>query len=320
MKQQTFEAQSREHWDRLDRVLSDSKAESIDILPQLYRQVCHDLALAKQRRYTPGLIDFLNRLVMRGHHRLYQKAGRYQYHWINFIVAGFPQAVRRNAIFVYLSLCLFVLPGIVVGVLCFLDEEIVYSAMSYPQVQAMESLYDPEGDKIGRERQSDTDLMMFGFYIKNNIGIGFRTFAGGVFFCLGSIFFLVYNGIVIGAVAGHLTQLGFAHTFYPFVIGHGSFELTAIVFSGAAGLKLGYSLINPGQHPRVQALKIAAKEAVRIMAGAALMLVVAAFLEAFWSSSTTYPEAVKYGVGAVLWLAVLLYFLFSGRRPSHGSG
>ena len=75
--------------------------------------------------------------------------------------------------------------------------------------------------------------MMFGYYIKNNIGISFRTFAGGMLFGLGSVFFLVYNGLAIGATAGHLTQAGFASTFYPFVAGHGSFELTAGMGVGA---------------------------------------------------------------------------------------
>lgn len=319
MKQQTFEARFRQNWDKLDAVLSDKNSEHIDDLPQLYRQVCHDLALANQRRYMSSLIEYLNRLVMRGHHRLYQKAPRYRYRWLNFVIMEFPQVLRRNANYVYLSLLLFLLPGLIMGVLSYLDGEMIYSAMPYQQVQSLESIYNPEAKIVGRERESDTDLMMFGYYIKNNIGIGFRTFAGGVFFCLGSIFFLLYNGVVLGAAAGHLTQLGYAQTFYPFVVGHGAFELTAIAFSGAAGLKLGYSLIDPGRYRHVIAFKVAAKDAVKIMSGAALMLVIAAFLEAFWSSSTSLPAEVKYIVGIFFWLIVIVYCTFGGRKPIYGS-
>ena len=319
MRQQTFENNCRSKWNQLDRLLGDKNAEDIDEFSNLYRQVCHDLALAKQRRYTSSLIDYLNQLAMRGHHRLYRKTIRYRYKWTHFIVAGFPQVLRRNANFVYLSLILFSLPMLIIGTLCFMDEEMIYSTMAYNQVQSMEHMYDPEAEVIGRERESDTDLMMFGYYIKNNIGIGFRTFAGGVLFGIGSIFFLVYNGIILGAVSGHLTQLKFTQTFYPFVVGHGAFELTAIVFSGAAGLMLGYSLISPGQYQRVTALKLAAKEAIKIMYGAALMLVIAAFIEAFWSSSTTVPIEVKYSVGGVLWLLVFAYCVFSGRKSDYGS-
>jgi len=318
MRQQTFEDKCREHWGQLDQLLASNSAENISNLPYLYRQACHDLALAKQRRYTPGLVDYLNQLVMRGHHRLYRQSVRYRNKWTHFLVAGFGQVLRRNANYVYLSLALFCLPGLLLGLLCFFDGEVIYSTMSYGQVQAMESMYDPEAKVVGRERGSDTDLMMFGFYIKHNIGIGFRTFAGGIFFGLGSIFFLIYNGVILGAVAGHLTQLQFTQTFYPFVIGHGAFELTAIVFSGAAGLKLGYSLINPGQYRRVMALKLAAKDAIKIMYGAVSMLVIAAFIEAFWSSSTLVPSEVKYAVGTVFWLIVISYCVFSGRTSTHG--
>lgn len=319
MRQQAFEDNCRDKWQQLETLLDNKNDENIDQLPYLYRQACHDLALAKQRRYTPNLIDYLNQLVMRGHHQLYRQNTRYRYKWIHFVIAGFAQVLRENANYVYVSLILFCLPAIVVGTLCFYDEEVIYGTMSYGQVQSIEQMYDPEKRVIGRERESDSDLLMFGFYIKNNIGIGFRTFAGGMLFGIGSIFFLVYNGIFLGGVAGHLTQLGYTETFYPFVIGHGAFELTAIVFSGAAGLMLGYALINPGQYRRVTALRIAAKEAIKIMYGAVLMLVIAAFLEAFWSSSTTVPTTVKYAVGTALWLFVIIYCVFAGRQGKYGS-
>ncbi|WP_331351678.1 stage II sporulation protein M, partial [Cellvibrio sp. UBA7671] len=82
-------------------------------------------------------------------------------------------------------------------------------------------------------RESSTNIEMFGFYISNNIGVSFRTFASGILFGVGSIFFLVYNGLLMGAVSGHLTNAGFTETFFTFVVGHGSFELTAICISGA---------------------------------------------------------------------------------------
>ncbi len=97
------------------------------------------------------------------------------------------------------------------------------------------------------------------------------------------------------------------------MVGHGSFELTAIVFSGAAGLRLGYSILNPGQLSRLDALREAGRDVVPMLYGIVLMLIIAAFLEAFWSSSTSLSIEVKYTVGAVLWALVLLYS-FSGRR------
>jgi uncharacterized membrane protein SpoIIM required for sporulation len=130
---------------------------------------------------------------------------------------------------------------------------------------------------------------------------------------IGTLLVLFFNGLFIGGIAGHLTRLDYVDTFYPFVIGHGSFELTAIVFSGAAGLRLGYALIDPGPFSRLDALRLAGRDVVPMIYGIVFMLVIAAFLEAFWSSSTLLPVSTKYTVGALLWALVLVY-CFSGRR------
>ena len=155
---------------------------------------------------------------------------------------------------------------------------------------------------------------MFGFYIYNNIGIGFRTFASGILFGVGAVFFLVFNGLSIGTVGGYLTQAGFSDTFYPFVAGHSSFELLAIVFCGAAGLKLGFALLSPGNWRRIDALKRASHDAVQIVYAAAVMLLIAAFIEAFWSSSTALPVPVKYVAGVSGWVLLLAYFFLAGRK------
>jgi len=175
-------------------------------------------------------------------------------------------------------------------------------------------MYDPEVRRIGTGHSAGTDVQMFGYYIMNNIGISFRTFAAGITAGIGSALFLVFNGLVLAAVSAHVIHLGFEETFFPFVIGHGAFELTAIVLSGAAGLKLGYALVAPGNARRVDALRAASAESVQIVYGVIAMLVVAALLEAFWSSKAVVPASLKLFAGALLWAAVAAYFGFAGRR------
>lgn len=298
--------------------METGEAENINHFPQDYRQVCHHLAIAKHRRYSPYLIDRLNQLVVKCHHRLYRHNPGFNFQILRFLIVDFPQALRDNAAFVWWSTALFVLPGVLMFLLCYLNGEMIYSVMSAGNVREFESMYDPASRALGRERESDTDLMMFGYYIKNNIGISFQTFASGMLFGAGSVFFLFYNGLMIGAAAGHISNIGFTETFFPFVIGHGAFELTAIVFSGAAGLKLGLALIDPGPYSRIRSLQNASREAIKIIYGTTLMLVAAAFLEAFWSSSTELPVIVKYSVGSFFWLLVIMYCLFMGKRRAHG--
>lgn len=314
MKQQDFEKQHSALWQRFDEaVASKANSESLQSLPSDYQQISHHLAMAKQRRYSGHLIQRLNTLVTEGHKHLYRDLPRAKANFLYFLVAGFPQVVRKNASFVWFALALFYLPGLLFFFLCFLEPDLIYSLMSYAQVQEFEAMYEPSAETFGRERESDTDFAMFGFYIYNNIGISFQCFASGILFCVGSIFFLVYNGIFIGAAAGHIAYVGYNETFFPFVVGHGSFELTAIALSGAAGLKLGWALIAPGNLSRLFALKQAAKEAIVIIYGSTVMLLIAAFVEAFWSSSSNLTPAIKYSVGGLGWFIVVYYLVVAGR-------
>jgi uncharacterized membrane protein SpoIIM required for sporulation len=329
MKQQQFAEKNQSYWLALREVLEalevsrrkrQQAPRQLAQLPQLYRRVCNHYAIARSRRYSPALIAQLKELVWQGHRALYRQGGARWWRLLVFIAVGFPRALRDHARYFWIATALFLFPGLVVGVFCFNDPDLIYSIMSGEQVAEIESMYDPANRKVGRPagRSSETDFVMFGYYIYNNISVGFRTFASGVLAGAGTVLLLLFNGVFIGGVAGHLTQLGYRETFWPFVTGHGSFELTAIVICGAAGLVLAHGVIAPGQLSRFQALKARAAECVALVMGAALMLVVAAFIEAFWSSSGA-PNEVKYAVGVLLWLFVVVYLALAG-RGRYGSG
>ncbi|GHV65843.1 hypothetical protein AGMMS49587_20470 [Spirochaetia bacterium] len=116
-----------------------------------------------------------------------------------------------------------------------------------------------------------------------------------------------------GPLRGTSSTGDWGGTFFPFIIGHCSFELTAIILSAQGGLLLGYRFFITRGLSRGASLRTAGKEALPLISGAALMLVVAAVIEAFWSSRYALGEALRYGVGISLWVLLLLYFLFAGR-------
>ncbi len=286
-------------------------------LPELYRQACHHLALARDRHYPTVVVERLNQLVLNGHQVFYSARGGLWTDIVRFAAADFPALIRQHARLFWLAALLFYLPLLVMGVAVYFAPEMAYTLISPTDATAMEAMYRPTAEHIGRPRDSGGDFLMFGHYIRNNIGIGFQTFASGIVFGLGSLFYLLFNGLYIGTVAGHLTHVGYTGTFYPFVVGHGAFELNAIVLSGMAGLKLGLALLAPGQMTRKQALLAAARISVRIIYGVVAMLLIAAFLEAFWSSSAIIPSQVKYIVGGVFWALVIFYFVVMGRRRAN---
>ena len=192
--------------------------------------------------------------------------------------------------------------------------DFAYVVLPADILDEVQQMYGDNTKSLGRKRKADSDVAMFGFYIFNNVRIGFQTFAGGLLFGLGTIFYLLFNGLFIGTVIGYIVHSGLSTNFFSFVAGHGAFELTAICLSGAAGLKLGYALVAPGRRTRAAALRAAAVEALPLVVGLAAMLLVAAGIEAFWSPRTSVPPPVKYGVGALGWLLVLAYFAFVGRE------
>jgi uncharacterized membrane protein SpoIIM required for sporulation len=319
--EQLYQAEWQELEGLLDQVLGRNKAKVNDSvhgerIAALYRRACEHLALARSRSYPAYLQDRLDRLTADAHQVIYQQ------HEVGFarlarlITWEFPRAVRAHAKYVWIAAALFVLPTLIVGWLVYSRPELILSVVSADTAAQYEQMYSPAAESIGRTRNADTDWMMFGFYISHNIGIAFQCFAAGLFAGIGCVFFLIYNGAFGGAVGGYLTERGLSSTFYSFIVTHSAFELTAIVLSGAAGLRLGHALLAPGRLSRLQSLVLAARGCIVIVYGLTVMLFIAAAIEAFWSSASWLPSAVKYSAAAVCWLTVLAYLTFQGRRAS----
>jgi len=319
MKQHLFESRHQDEWlafaSLLDALERGEKAVAPASFPATYRRLCQQLAVARTRGYSDHCMAQLQQLAQRGHQQLYRHRSPLIGRLFGFVLGGFARLVRAEWRNVLAASMLFYGSLLGTGLLVYLFPELAYGFLGAEQIGQMEAMYDPEARRLGRfsERSAGDDWLMFGYYVMNNVGIAFQTFAGGLLFGLGSLFYLLFNGVTIGAVAGHLTSIGYHQPFWSFVIGHGAFELTAITLAGAAGLKLGNALIAPARRTRAQALTLAAYTAIRLVAGATLLLLVAAFVEAYWSSMTYVSASAKYAVGALLWLLVGLYFWRSGR-------
>jgi uncharacterized membrane protein SpoIIM required for sporulation len=318
--QDDFVSARKPAWDELDTLLSKKRVlhklppQSIARAASLYREICSDLMRARGAGYTSDIVDVLDSLAARACAAMYS-APPYRLAALWELVAfGFPRAVRRNARFLAVAAVLFVLPGVIGFVGASRSRAFAVQIMTEPMVAQMEKSY----SEFGHGREDGADGMMASFYVYNNVGIAFRCFATGILFGLGSMFFLVYNGLTIGVVAGAVGAAGFGRNLFTFIIGHGAFELTAIVISGAAGIAMGYALVRAGPLSRWASLRAQAGDLFAMIMGAALMLLVAAFIEGFWSPSPVLPP-VKWGVAAGLHLLVLCYLLLAGRSGKRGS-
>jgi len=283
-------------------------------MPARYRRLCQQLALARRRGYSPVVTDRLQQLMQRGHGVLYRTPPPRWRRAVEFLLAGFPRLVRAEKGVMLAALALFVVPLVVMYTAIQIQPDLSSALYDPVQLAGMEDMYDPNDPRRALGRDDGTDVAMFGFYIWNNISIGFRVFASGLLAGLGPILSLGTEGIRAGAIASHLQAVGHGDPFWRFVCGHAAFELTAIVIAGGAGLRLGLNLIAPGQRRRIDALVEAGRRGALLCVGVLVMLLIAAFIEAFWSSIGWMPASIKYSVAAVLWSAVFVWLLAGGRN------
>lgn len=304
--------------DRLEKRWNKGKSSNADGFTDRYRSIAHDLTIARTRGYSNQLIVRLNNLVQRGHNLLYTKRLGFVRGFLNFFTHTFPRAVRFQKMYILLSFLAFVCPGLGMSYMISTQPEFIHTVLSDEQLYQYQEMYDPDSKLQSQERTAMQNITMFGHYIFNNTSIGLLVFINGLVFGIGSIIVLTINGIFIGSIITYLCIAGYSSTVLPFVVGHGAFELTAIVIAGAAGLRMAKGVFIPGVYARKTSIKIASKEAFILCGGFFTMFILAAFIEAFWSPSDFFPNSIKYSIGLLLWIAVFYYFLFVGRdKYSH---
>ncbi len=312
MNRARFEQESEGRWQRLAKLtrLAQQQGRGRDLaeLPALYRRACADLALAQHRGYGTQLCERLNELVLEGHHALYGAARRHGLRrLVEFAAHTFPATVRAQWRIVALAhACFYVSFAATIAVALHVPDA-AYAVLDAETLTQFEDMHQDSQ----HQREAGAGFVGFAHYLWHNGSIGMRTFAGGLLGGIGTLFILLYNGIVLGAVFGHLNRLGISGI-NAFAIGHGAFELTGIVLAGAAGLRLGLALFRPGSHRRGEALRLAAQPAGVLMGGAVLLIAVAACIEALWSPSEV-SDATKFAVGGGLWLTVIAYLGLAGR-------
>jgi uncharacterized membrane protein SpoIIM required for sporulation len=323
LKQALFEERFAPRWNAFSAWLSrhghararpDPAAESFadEEFPERYRQICHHLALARDRHYAPDLIDRLNAMALRGQHLLYGARTVQMGAALDFIAYGFPRLVREEWRAMLASIALFFIPLLALTWLVAVNPDAAYYLLDPESLSRYQDMYSDAARVLGR-RGAEQDITMFAFYVAHNTTIGFQTFAGGILFGLGTVFFLLSNGVQIGAVGGYLSGIGLGHNFWTFVAGHSAPELVAIGVSGAAGFRLAQALLAPGRYSRKQAMAVAGRRAVRLMLGAAGLFLMAAFIEGFWSPHRWFPDGAKYAAGVLLWTLLIAYLTLSGR-------
>jgi uncharacterized membrane protein SpoIIM required for sporulation len=316
-----FEHQNATRWaeyETLILLIEKGKAGAeAERLPRLFRELSLDLSLAESRMYGSRITERLNELVIRGYEQIYQTRRGSWENIILFVMVKFPQAVRGEWRLFWLCSALFWLPFFAMLLSANHDIRWIQAVLGAEGMASMEQMYGGKQEQLSHLRSEyGSNFMMFCFYIYNNVAIDFRIFAGGMAAGVGTIFFILFNGLHIGAAAGYANHACDPDSFWSFVVGHSSLELLGMIISGMAGMRMGLAILRPGRLPRVRALVEATKQALPLIYGAAIMTALAAVVEGFWSAQAL-PSSLKYTVGLTGWGLHILYFSLAGRRSRH---
>ncbi|MBU6424283.1 MAG: stage II sporulation protein M [Chloroflexi bacterium] len=304
----------RPRWARLAHLVEKARdrasrleADEILELGELYRVATSDLALAQRDHPHDAVTERLNDLVAAAHALVYSEAPTSGGRLRRFVVHDVPETVRANAAFTLVALAALVLPALVSYVLGVLTPDVAASALSE---QAKRELAQR---RPGSEIPLDLRPIAGPLIIVNNVQIAVVAFAGGLTAGVLTIVVLLLNGASLGATFAVLHGGEGEPALLTFVLAHGFLEISAIVLSAGAGLRVAWAILHPGELSRADALRLAGAQAVRIVVLTVVVLGVAGTIEAF-VSPTLLPVWGKLGVGLLTGSALWAYVLLAGRR------
>jgi len=309
----SFIAKYRPEWDRLEsaaagggRALSSMSGPQIEELVRLYLRASAHLTEARARFHDPGLEVYLNSLVSRAHAAVYSARPRTLRGFTRLFAVRYPEALRRTAPYVLVATAILV--AVVLATWMWVATSREAQAGILPP-GAREAIQRSGGraDDLGPPAGLST-LILF-----NNVQVAFLAFALGITFCVGTIWIVARNALLLGVLAGAFQAVGNAGRFWSLILPHGILELMAICISAGAGLRMGWALIDPGDRTRGRALQEEAAESVVVVIGIIPAFVVAALIEGF-ITGTAVPDAVEIGIGIAASVGYLLWIMTSVRR------
>ncbi|AZS86876.1 stage II sporulation protein M [Streptomyces griseoviridis] len=313
-----FVTAHRAEWDRLEALLGRRRrltGAEADELVALYQRTATHLSLIQSSAPDPQLTGRLSQLVARARNAV---TGTRRASWrdvTRFLTEGFPAAVYRSRRWwvptALLSTAVAVLLGWWIG--------------THPEVQAsiaapdeLRALTRPGGQY--ETYYSSHPAASFAAQVwTNNAWAAAQCLIFGVFLGLPVLWILFQNMLNLGVGFGLMSSVGRLDTFLGLVLPHGLLELTAVFVAAGTGLRLGWTLIDPGQRTRRTALAEEGRAAVGMAIGLALVLFVSGAIEGFVTPSGL-PTWARIGIGVAAEAAFLAYvFVLGGRAVRAGA-
>ena len=230
------------------------------------------------------------------------------------MTSGFPRLFRETFIFTLIAFLMFAIPATAAGISTAISPQ---SAEWLLPAEVQGVIPTVQNKKLWTDIPVNERPFASSFIMQNNIRVAFLAFSSGLTGGLLTLWVLVENGLIFGGLLGVTGYYGVGSDLLAFVIGHGVIELSVTFMAGGSGLMLGWAILHPGLLRRRDALAQAAQKAIRLLGGAAPLLIIAGSIEGFISPSETVPWQVKAAIGISSGILLYTYLIFAGReKPS----
>jgi len=313
-----YVAVHRPEWFRLRHLVDQANRprkmprEELEELVELYQRVATQLSVIRSRSRDQAMVDDLSSLVIRARAAVTGSVDPGWHVVARYFTITFPAAVYARRWW-----------AVVTTVVCLLFALACALWVVYDQT-AQDRLVPPTEvaqlcNHDFASYYSENPAGSFASLIwTNNAWVAARAIAGGVLLGLPTVFDLLNNSLNLGIVGGYMSSCGESGQFFSLILPHGMLELTVVFVAGAVGLRLGWSIIAPGNRRRAEALAAEGRAAVSIAIGLAVALALSGVIEAFVTPSGL-PSAVRIGIGVVAWAAFVGYiWIYGSRAASHG--
>lgn len=313
MKETKFIGQNKEKWVEFEEMLLENRHDP-EKLNDLFIQITDDLSYARTFYPNRSVRIYLNTLAQRVFHNVYRgkrfPAERLRRFWTDELPRLFWE--ERRALL--LSFCLFALAFSIGVVSSIIDADFARIILGDGYVE-MTIRNIEKGDPMAVYKDSGP----FGMSVTiagRNLFVAFQTAILGVLASLGSVFILLYNGIMVGAFQYFFIEKGvFWQSFLTIWI-HGTLEISTIIVAGAAGLVAGSGLLFPGTYTRGQAFQISMRRGLKIFFGIVPLILLAAFFESFFTRYTDTPAILRATFILTSLAFVLWYFAWLPRHKA----
>ena len=302
----------RPTWDRLEQLVKRRRqltGAEVDELVDLYQRVSTHLSMVRSASNDSALIGRLSGLVARARSVVTGARAPLWREFVRFWTVSFPVVAYRSWRWWLGAAIAFFFVTVVIAMWVAGNHE-VQAAMMTPR--EIDDLVNHDfADYYSENPAASFALQVW----TNNFWVMLQCIAFSILLGIPIPWALFQNALNVGGIAGLMFDAGKGDIFLGLIVPHGLIELSAVLLAGAVGMRLGWTVISPGDRPRGQVLAEQGRGVIAVAIGLIVVLLVAGLIEALVTPSPL-PTFARIAIGVLAEIAFLGYVFHFGRKAA----